>query len=80
MAFDVAKCMIRTPEQTREDIVSTTDLIAELCRREGVRCINVTLNDYFEVILNRNDTDYPDIEPDDYGPAKIIVVPGSLFV
>lgn len=48
MAFDVAKCMIRTPEQTREDIesvnrclnplslVSTTDLVAELCSREGV--------------------------------------------
>lgn len=52
MAFDIAKCMIRTPEQTREDIesvnrclnplslVSTADLIAELERRW--ECITAT--------------------------------------
>ena len=82
MAFDVAKCMIRTPEQTREDIesvnrclnplslVSTTDLIAELCRREGVRGFIVTLKVYFRVFLNRNETVNPEINPEYLGPPK----------
>ena len=58
MSFDVAKCMERTPEQTKADIesvnlglnplnlYSTTDLVAELCRREGVA----------EITFNRNDS------------------------
>jgi len=86
MAFDVAKCMIRTPEQTREDIesvnrclnplslVSTTDLVAELCSREGVS-MPFTIGEMYSVTINH---EIEFMDPYEVcGPAKIIVVRGE---
>ena len=52
---------------------STAKLVTELSKRDGVEITVASARDYYEVCINRKDSDYPE-PPMDYGPAKILVV------
>jgi len=52
---------------------TTAELVAELSKRDGVEITVASARDYYEVCINRKDSDYPE-PPMDYGPAKILVV------
>lgn len=53
--------------------IPTADLVTELSKRDGVEITVASARDYYEVCINRKDSDYPE-PPMDYGPAKILVV------
>jgi hypothetical protein len=53
--------------------ISTAKLVTELSKRDGVEITVASARDYYEVCINRKDSDYPE-PPMDYGPAKILVV------
>ncbi len=68
MSFDVAKCMERTPEETKADINSinrclnplslynTADLVRELARREEVAIHEIKEGDVCEIAHERTPT------------------------
>ncbi len=64
-------------EMTRDPmclfVTTTESLVKELSKRDGVEITVASARDYYEVCINRKDSDYPE-PPMDYGPAKILVV------